>query len=361
MKPLINRERVLAVIKREIPDRVPHFEFLVDDEIIKSITRGGTYEDLVELLDYDAVTAKADYELKKIGKNRFIDEWGVTRAKGIMQATIPLDDFAPVKSLSDLNNWNPPDPFSEDRLLRMKEFVRKYKGKRALFIHVRDVWSLPRDVIGYMDLMVACISMPELVIGVIEKGIEHNIKIVEQAADLGVEFVFTGDDIADNRSTLVSPKMWEEIFAPYFCKLMTAMHDLGLYIWKHSDGNLMPVMDSLIDAGIDGIDPVDPLGGMSLKIMKEKYGNKVAIKGNVDCVNTLVSGTKQQVIDEVKRCIKTAGPGGGYVCSSSNSIHSGVAHELYSTMVATIHEFGVYPLDMDQLSSSKQVNKLDNI
>ena len=66
----------------------------------------------------------------------------------------------------------------------------------------------------------------------------------------------------------------------------------------------MPVMDSLIRCGIDGIDPVDPLGGMTLAVMKEKYGDKIAIKGNVDCAFTLVAGTQQQVVNEVKACIQ---------------------------------------------------------
>ena len=232
----------------------------------------------------------------------------------------------------------------------LKKYHKRFKGKRAIFIYVRDVWSLPRDLLGYMDLMLACVNQPELVTGIIKKGIQHNLVIVEQAVKMGADFVFTGDDIADNRSTLISPKMWEEIFSPHFKYLINSFHQMGLRHWKHSDGNLMPVMDSLIDAGIDGIDPIDPLGGMSLKVVKEKYGQKVAIKGNVDCTKTLVSGTKQELINEVKNCIRTAGPGGGYVCSSSNSIHSGVKPELYKTMVEAIHTYGNYPLDIGLLS-----------
>jgi uroporphyrinogen decarboxylase len=344
------RERVFEVIQRKEPDRVPHFEFLIDDPMIHVVTKGGTYCDLIEIMDHDAAVAKVDYKSWKTGKNQFLDEWRVTRAKGAMQAKVAVDDLAPIRNPADLQKWNPPDPFADYRLNTLKEVIKRFKGKKAIFIQVRDVFSLPRDLMGYMELMVGCVSMPEVVEGIIRKGIDHNIKMVEQAAKLGAEFVLTGDDIADNRSTLISPKMWEHIFAPHFKKLIDAFHGMGLYHWKHSDGNLMPVMDSLIACGIDGIDPVDPLGGMSLAVMKEKYGDKIAIKGNVDCVKTLVSGTPQQVINEVKECIRVAGPGGGYVCSSSNSIHSGVKPELYTTMVNAIREYGTYPLDMDKLS-----------
>jgi uroporphyrinogen decarboxylase len=343
------RDRVLAVIQRKEPDRVPHFEFLVDDPIIASITKGGTYPDFIELLDLDAAVAKVDYQNKAIGNNQYLDEWGVTRAKGVMQAMVPIDDLAPIRSLEDAINWNPPDTNEENRLASFRELVRRFKGKRAIFLQVRDVWSLPRDLMGYMNLMVACVNNPEVVTKIVEKGIAHNIKMVELASKLGADFVITGDDIADNRSTLISPKMWQDIFEPYFRKLAEAFHSIGLYYWKHSDGNIMPVLDSLISSGIDGIDPIDPLGGMSLETVKKEYGDRVAIKGNVNCVTTLVSGTSQQVIDEVKKCIRIAGPGGGYVCSSSNSIHSGINPELYRTMVNAIHKYGTYPLDMDVL------------
>jgi uroporphyrinogen decarboxylase len=357
MERLTSLERVMAVIQNIEPDRVPHFEFLIDDPVIKSITKGGNYGDLIELMDHDAAVAKVDYRNKKVGDNIYIDEWQITRGKGFMQAMVCLDDLAAIKNLADLKNWNPPDPFDEMRLDSFKQLVNRFKGKRAIFIQVRDVWSLPRDLLGYMELMVACISNPEIVTGIIEKGIDHNIKMVEQAAKLGAEFVITGDDIADNRSTLISPKMWAEIFEPYFQKLSDAFHAMGLYYWKHSDGNIMPVMDSLVACGIDGIDPIDPLGGMSLAVMKEKYGSKIAIKGNIDCANLLVNGTPEEVIDAVKECIRIAGPGGGYVCSSSNSIHSGVNPALYQTMVDAIQAYGKYPLDMELLDQKSKIRQ----
>jgi uroporphyrinogen decarboxylase len=99
-----------------------------------------------------------------------------------------------------------------------------------------------------------------------------------------------------------------------------------------------------VDAGTDGIDPIDPMGGMELAVVKTKYGDRVAIKGNVDQVTLLTEGTPEAVAERVRGCLAEAGLGGGYVCSSSNSIHSGVRPELYRAMVEAIHAFGRYPL-----------------
>jgi uroporphyrinogen decarboxylase len=92
---------------------------------------------------------------------------------------------------------------------------------------------------------------------------------------------------------------------------------------------------------------------MDLATVKEGWGDRVAIKGNVDCAYLLVDGPKEAVIETTKECIRIAGPGGGYACSTSNSIHSGVKPDLYLAMVDTIREYGRYPLDMDKLAPKK--------
>ena len=83
--------------------------------------------------------------------------------------------------------------------------------------------------------------------------------------------------------------------------------------------------------------------------MKSRYGSRLAIKGNVDCVKTLVSGTGAEVREAVRTCIRDGGIGGGYIISSSNSIHGGVDPELYRTFLQARLEFGRYPLDQAAL------------
>lgn len=61
---------------------------------------------------------------------------------------------------------------------------------------------------------------------------------------------------------------WEDLFLPYFCRLADAFQELGLYYWKHSGGNIMPVISIFVDTGIDGIDPIDPVAGMNLSYIK---------------------------------------------------------------------------------------------
>jgi uroporphyrinogen decarboxylase len=344
---MTSQERVLAVIRREEPDRIPTFEWDIDPDLIGNMTGGGTYEDFIEQFDLDAVMCGPDYIKKPLPNGYLLDEWGVTRTRGHEAYAMAVDKFSPIKSMADLEKWNPPDPYAPHRFETMKRRIKRFKGKRAIFAQLRDVWSNPRDLLGYAELFVLCKTNPALVEGLVDKCINQSIALLEIAAELGAEVVMSGDDIADNRRTMISPKMWESIFMPHFRRWVKAIHDCGLYYWKHTDGNIMEVLDGLVEAGIDGIDPIDPLAKMDLATVKAGWGDRVAIKGNVDCAYLLVDGTEEDVVESVKNCIRIAGPGGGYACSSSNSIHSGVKADLYIAMLDAIREYGVYPLDID--------------
>lgn len=353
MKPV---ERVLAVLRHQEPDRVPHFEWVHDVDVIKAVTRGGTYHDLVEQLDLDGVITGPTYRKQQIEDDLWLDEWGSVRRIGKDNYPMPVDDRAPIKSLADLEKWTTPDPDDPIRYEKIKEVVTRFGGHRAVILQMRDVWSGPRDYIGYAQLFINLKECPELVEGVVIKCVDHYIKIIERAAEMGVNIVFTGDDVADNRGPMFSPILWETMFIPHYRRLVEVIHSCGLYHWKHSDGNMYPLLDSIVAAGSNGIDPIDPSGGMELKVVKAKYGDKVAIKGNVDQTELLMYGPPEKVVAEVKRCILDAGVGGGYVCSSSNSIHSGVDPELYKVMVEAIHYYGQYPLDLDLLASEPELS-----
>jgi uroporphyrinogen decarboxylase len=347
---MTNRERVLTVLRREEPDRIPTFEWDLDPDLVKKMTGGGTYEDFVEKFDLDAVMCGPDYTKTPVNGGNLLDEWGVTRTRGHEAYAMAVDEFSPIKSMADFERWAPPDPYAPHRFDTMKRRVKRFKGKRAIFVQLRDVWSNPRDLLGYEELFVKCASDPELVEAIVKKCVDQSIALVGLAAELGAEVVMSGDDIADNRRTMISPKMWNKIFMPHFRRWVKAIHGCGLYYWKHTDGNIMTVLDGFVEAGIDGIDPIDPLAKMDLATVKEMYGHKVAIKGNVDCAFLLMDGPPEAVVESVKNCIRIAGPGGGYACSSSNSIHSGVKPDLYVAMLDAIRAYGVYPLDMDKLA-----------
>jgi len=110
----------------------------------------------------------------------------------------------------------------------------------------------------------------------------------------------------------------------------------------------MPFADEfLVETGIDAYHSIDPGAGMDLGFIKEKYGKQITLWGNVDCGIILTRGTREDIINEVKRVIKTAAPGGGHVLTSSNTIHSEIPTANFLTMLEAAGRFGIYPLNFD--------------
>ena len=108
----------------------------------------------------------------------------------------------------------------------------------------------------------------------------------------------------------------------------------------------------ILDAGIDCLDPIDPIAGMDIGEMKKRIGDRVALKGNVDCAKTLTFGSVREVVDETRQVIRKAGRGGGLIVSSSNSIHSAVRPGNYLAMWNAIRTYGTYPLELDGWADS---------
>jgi uroporphyrinogen decarboxylase len=173
-------------------------------------------------------------------------------------------------------------------------------------------------------------------------SVDHNLALAEEVAARGVRIIYTGDDFAYNKGPLMSPQHFEECFYPGFKRVIQGFKDLGLYVIKHTDGNIWPIIDLIVDAGIDCLDPIDPQGGMDLAEVKAKYGDRIALKGNVDCAHLLSFGTVEEVVAATQKALEQGMPGGGYILSSSNSIHSAVKPENYAAMVETTRKYGVY-------------------
>jgi uroporphyrinogen decarboxylase len=127
---------------------------------------------------------------------------------------------------------------------------------------------------------------------------------------------------------------------------MQGYRELGLRVIKHTDGMIWPLLEMIVDSGIDCLDPIDPVAGMDLAEVKAKYGKRIALKGNVDCAHLMTLGTPEQVAAATREALRIGAPGGGFILSSSNSIHSSVKPENYMAMLATLREHGRYPLSV---------------
>ncbi|MHA1668989.1 MAG: uroporphyrinogen decarboxylase family protein [Promethearchaeota archaeon] len=112
----------------------------------------------------------------------------------------------------------------------------------------------------------------------------------------------------------------------------------------HSDGYTEPYFEGLIEAGFSGVESLEPMSGMNLKHLKETYGDKLCLIGNIDVSQLLPYGTKDEVVNAVKKCIKDAAPGGGYILSAYTDITNSCKVENVLTMISSTKKFGNYPI-----------------
>ncbi len=347
MTAMSSTERVRLALNRQEPDRVPHFEWLVDRKVREALCPGckDPHEFAVQM-GHDAILVGPHFEKRQLGPDRWQSEWGFTFRYGHEEHGVEIEAECPIRTMADFEAYRPPDVLEPDRYEEIAWAVKEFGGKKAVGVHLNDVFSLPRYLMGMTPLLMAIVTEPELVTALVTMSVDLNLKMAEKVAAMGVDFVHTGDDIAYSKGPLMSPDHFRELFYPGFRRVMGGFKELGLLVIKHTDGNLWPLLDMLVDAGINCLDPLDPLGGMNLAEVKAKYGHRIALKGNVDCVHVLTSGTSEEVVEATLTALRQGAPGGGYILSSSNSIHSSVKPENYKTMLRTLQEYGRYPLSL---------------
>lgn len=343
MATLSSKERVHRVLERREPDRVPHFEWLVDRTVRDALLPGcADANDFAVRMGSDAVIADPNFENTPLGGGRYRSEWGYIAQKNHEEHGIEVE--SPIQTLEDFARYTPPDPYAPGRYAAVEQVLATYGDQFAVIVHLNDVFSIPRTLMGMENLLMAIAADPELVRALVEMSVNVNLQMAREVARRGAKIVYTGDDLAWTRGPLMSPQRFRDLFYPGFCRVVRGFKELGLLVIKHTDGNLWPILDMLVDAGIDCLDPIDPTAGMDLGEVKAKYGHRIALKGNVDCAHLMSFGTAEETREATKSALRQGMPGGGYILSSSNSIHSGVKPENYVAMLHTLKEFGSYPM-----------------
>ncbi len=351
MQSLTGVERMQKVIKRQEPDTIPTFEIDIDERVIEAIKPGSSYEDFCEDMDLDAVcyheTRTDRYEVIDKAKGLVRDQWGAIKQYSAVSLSIPVTREPAIKSKKDLDTYVSPDPDLPSRFRKLAAAVKRFKGKKAIIATVRPFATIRDSLRGQDDLFKDMIREPDLVVRLNKIVSDYYLRYTKNLIDAGVDIIFETADWAFTKGPMVAPKHTERFIIPGLKEIVQYCHRRGVPCLKHSDGNIWKIFDLIIETGVDGVHPIDPLAGMDLGEVKDKYGDQVCLMGNVDCGNLLSWGTKDEVREAVKDCIRKAGKGGGYICMSSNSIHGAVNPENYAAMVSAIREYGKYPLALN--------------
>lgn len=196
-----------------------------------------------------------------------------------------------------------------------------------------------------ITFLIAMKERPDLIERYLDAQLERTLLVAEEQLRRGVSVMWGGADLCYSQGPYFSPELFRRFYVPRLKLITDLCHRYNVPFFKHTDGNIRLIEeDLLLRCGIDGIHPLEPESGMEMAYYKEKYGKTVTLLGNVSCANTLVYGTKEEIEDETRRVIEIAAPGGGFVLSSSNTIHSQLPAKNYLTMREAARKYGKYPI-----------------
>ena len=161
---------------------------------------------------------------------------------------------------------------------------------------------------------------------------QNAIEANKRQKEAGLDVALLCSDYCYNSGPFLSPAMFEEFIFPYLADICKKGKEDGLYIIKHTDGNIMPIIDQLVEARPHALHSIDPMAGVDIREVKRLYGDRVALCGNVHCA-ALQTGTDEEVRASAEYCLKYGGENGGYIFATSNIPFKGMPPERYSMIL----------------------------
>jgi uroporphyrinogen decarboxylase len=236
-----------------------------------------------------------------------------------------------------------PDPDALD-YSAVEPIERLLSPQAKVIAVVGKVFTCVSWLMGLEGLSFALADDPELVAAVFERVGQFQHRVVENIVRFdGVGAIWHADDIAFKTQLLVSPQILRQHVFPWYTKMNQLAHAGGVPVVYHSDGALQEVVEDIIACGFDGLNPIEP-PAMDINAVKQRYGKRISIIGNIDLGYTLTRGTPDEVRTEVRQRIRDLAPGGGYAVSSSNSVPEYVPLANFNAMREATFAFGRYPI-----------------
>jgi uroporphyrinogen decarboxylase len=339
------KERVFAALSRREPDRLPVLELAIDWKVMRGLGFRDYFR-MVEALDLDAVPVNQVLYLmgwrRCLGPlvRRFRDGWGT--GYRVTDELLPFPNRFPIARLEDLERYRPPRP-EDDPLLAAVRLVARRCPERAVLLSSRADFAAAWYLCGLDRLLVSYIEAPGLALRLAELVTGYYERLLPLAVAQGAQVIVLTDDYAQKTGGLMSRDHFRRFILPGLRRVVGAVKGAGAFCVKHSDGDIRAIADLLVDAGIDALGPLEPAAGMDLAEVKRRYGDRVAVLGNVD-VDLLSRGSRQEVQRATAQLIRGVSPGGGHILSSGNTLTSAVRPENYRAMLATARRLGGYPI-----------------
>ena len=357
-----NRDRIIKALNNKQPDGVPILEAAIDpisiirlvhlitgepikvtDNVVMIDDReelSDLYCYLIDKINLDATCVNISEDLRTINNKIVMDKFG-----SILHTSnhgVPYVIEGVIKKASDLNGFDIMSKLKDEDFIEIRNTINKFGKSKFHFMNISDPFKISWQLRGgIQNLLFDYIDNPNLVYKLARITTDYVLSAINIACNIGIDGINLSGDLAGESSLIMSPEHYRKYVKPYHFEIVDQVHNKSLKIIKHSDGNIWPILDDLLEVGFDGIHPIQPQS-MDIVEVKKHLSGKACIVGNIDCRYLLPYGRKEEVEKSVKETIEKIAPGGGYIISSSNSIHPEVKPENYIAMVRAVYKYGFY-------------------
>ena len=234
-----------------------------------------------------------------------------------------------------------PNPGREDEIFRLVDLIREETGDSYfLMVHGDATYSIPNG----SEMEAWCARLVEEPARVKDDAARRVTDALERgeriAAHAGLDGFALCADYCFNTGPFLPPGWFGEFVTPFLKELVQGYRDQGHYVIKHTDGNIMSILDDLVDAGPHALHSLDPQGGVDIAEVKRLVGDRVCLRGNVNC-GLLDSGTEEECVASARNALRAGMPGGGYVFSTSNCIYTGMRLSRYELILDVWRREGI--------------------
>lgn len=229
-------------------------------------------------------------------------------------------------------------PGEEAQLAMLKALTKAVGDKYFIIGNGGGTMSIP-DGNHLLEFVYNLYENPDEIKANLEKKLTKALEFQKKQMEIGVDCFINCGDVAFNNGPFISPEMCDEFLFPYFNRWVESVKSQGLFTIWHTDGNIMPLMERILESGVTAIQCIDPLGGMDIVPLKKQMKNKLVLIGNVNCT-TLQLGPKEKIEKEVKTVVEGCKGEGGFILSGCNAIYKGISAENYQIMVDARYKYG---------------------
>jgi len=324
------RERWLAVLRRETPDRVPMDYWATGEASAKLMQHLGCsdMDEVHRRLHIDTTVGIAPRYIgppTPPGQDAFgIEYRSIDYGTGSYNeaATHPLARFTSVDEIEREYTWPSPDWFD---VSHAAETVAKHPDRPIggggsepflRYAYLRGLERAMMDLVEHPDIAHYCLGK------LFDLAYETSLRTFE-AAPGQITSTYVAEDMGAQDRMMFSPAQVREFLLPGMKRMIDLAHEAGVFVFHHNDGAVRPIIPTMIEAGIDVLNPVQwRCKGMEREGLKRDFGDRVVFHGGVDNQQTLVFGTPDDVRQEVADNYRILGEAGGYILAPCHNIQA---------------------------------------